>query len=92
MTEPAATPEVLAERERCASIAEDLAKHWEASAAKIRADGSYTVRALWPFGKKITCVRPGWERAARDVEAGVHGLRTVARLIKTGATRRSWTP
>jgi hypothetical protein len=75
---------VTAERERCAWLCEELAGRWERSAAKLREDGSYTTRAVWPPGKKVTCVKPKWHQAALDTEAAAHGLRTVARGIREG--------
>jgi hypothetical protein len=72
------------ERERCALNAEQLADIHEASAAKMRKDGSFVVRALWPFGKKVVCVRPAWENNARIIEAAAHGVRVVAAGIRSG--------
>lgn len=72
------------ERERCAWLCEELAGRWERSAAKLRVDGSYTTRALWPPFKEVKCIKPNWEKAADDVDAAVHGLRTVARGIREG--------
>lgn len=75
------------EAERCALLAEALAKRWERSAAKIRDQGTYYVRALWPPFKRIKCVTPRWEQAAKDTEAAAHGLRTIAR-----GAREGWDP
>lgn len=75
--------EVLAERERCAGIADSLAEKWEASAAKLRKDGSFRTF----FGLGPTDVRPAFERNAKDIDAAAHGLRAVAKLIRNGATR-----
>lgn len=72
------------ERENAARICEQLAGMWEKSAAKVRTDGSFTYKPYWPFGKAVTAVRPGWERAAQDTESAAHGLRTVASLIRKG--------
>lgn len=75
---------VAVERERCAWLCEELAVRWERSAAKLRKDGSYDTRAIWPPGKRITCIKPRWKQAALDTEAAAHGLRTVARGIREG--------
>lgn len=75
--------EVLVERERCASIADHLAEKWEATAAKLRSDGSFRTF----FGLGPTDVRPAFERNAKDIEAAAHGLRAVAKLIRDGAVR-----
>lgn len=72
------------ERERCVWLCEQLAERWERSAAKLRADGSYTTRAIYPLFKKVTCIKPNWRKAADDIDAAVHGLRTVARGIREG--------
>lgn len=81
----ASTPEVLAERQRCWDICQGLAEEWQASAARIRLEGSFTTRSLWPPFKKVTVVLPGWEKAARDIEAAVTGLRTIQILIGNGS-------
>lgn len=73
------------ERERCASIADALAHLWEQSASKIRADGTFHTRAIWPPFKKTAVVRHAWEKTARDIEAAARGLRQVSRLIREGA-------
>lgn len=70
------------ERTRCAQIADGLAEKWEASAAKWRAD--HTMRA-W-FGLGSSFVAPFAERDAKAIDAAAHGLRSVAKLIREGAT------
>jgi hypothetical protein len=77
-------PEVQAERDRCARICDELATNWETSAARIRAEGTFTTRAIWPPFRKTTCVFPGWEKAARDIEAAAHGVRAIESYIKSG--------
>ena len=72
------------ERDRCARLNEALAARFEASAARIRLDGTYTTHALWPLFKKVTSVYPKWERAAKDVEACANSLRAVAKCIRAG--------
>lgn len=72
------------ERERCALLNEALAKIHEDNAQRIRKDGSYTVRALWPFWSKVVVVKPGWEREARVLEAAGRSLRVVARGCREG--------
>src|ERR1039457_3375714 len=54
------------ETERCAQLCTMRANISRASAAKLRRDGSYTVRCLWPLFQKRTHVAPKWENAARD--------------------------
>lgn len=73
--------QVADERERCASIADDLAGRWAASAAKIRLHGT---RKPW-FGKPY--VLPRAERDAKSIDAAVDGMRAVAMLIRGRATR-----
>lgn len=77
------------EAERCALLNEMLAGMHERSAAKIRKDGSFTVRAVWPLLKKHTVVSQRWEQRARDVEAAAHSLRTVAKCIREGFDPRT---
>lgn len=72
------TPDIADERDRCAFIAEDLARRWRASATKIRKEGER--RGL--FGGRYT--DPKWERVARDIEAGAAGLDAVAYCIRRG--------
>lgn len=71
------------ERRRCAEIAAGLAERWEATAAKIRADGT---RRFFGFGKPY--VTPIAERDAKTVDAAAKGLRTVESLIRDGVSRR----
>ncbi len=73
---------IIAERERCADIAEGLAERWEASAAKLRAE--HQVRFFW-IGKPY--VSPIADQDARTIDAAAHGLRTVASLIREGVQR-----
>jgi hypothetical protein len=72
------------ESERCALLAETLASIHEASAARARKEGSYVVRALWPFGARSVVVRPGAERTARIMEAAASSLRVVATACRAG--------
>lgn len=75
---------IMDERERCALLNEALADIHQKSADKFRVLGRYTTRAIWPLFKKVTCVLPGHERAARDIENVVRSLRTVAECIRKG--------
>lgn len=75
---------VLAERQRCAAIADDLAAKWEATADKVRERGK--TRFFW-IGKPYTT--PAAERCARDIEAAASGLRAVSMLIREGAVPKS---
>ncbi len=74
--------------ERCALLAEGLAAIHEASAARIRREGTFTYG--W-FGRKKR-VAPAWERAAKDMEAAAHGLRTIARGCRAGWDPRKCEP
>jgi len=79
--ESSISPEVNAERERCAAIADSLAEKWEASATRVRE--RYTRRFFFGLGKPYI---PSFADAcARDIEAAAKGLRTVAQLIRDGA-------
>lgn len=72
------------ERQRCADLAESLALVWERSAAKVRAQGTYTT-GWWC---RTTRVRPLYEKAARDIEAAAQGVRNgIMDPIRLG-----WTP
>lgn len=75
---------VTVERERAASIADDLARRWEASAARLRE--RCMTRFLW-FGSRY--VTPQADKDAKSIEAAAHGLRTVARLIREGVEVRA---
>lgn len=76
------TPEVQAERDRCANLVRDLAEIWAGTAAKVRKEGSFTTRSLWPPFKKVTVVRPGWERYAVQVDDAVAGLRVLEKVVR----------
>lgn len=79
------TPDLVkAERERAASLADDLAGRWEASAARLRE--RCMTRFLW-FGSRY--VTPQADKDAKSIEAAAHGLRTVARLIREGVEART---
>lgn len=82
--------EVSDEAERCALLAEGLATRWERSARIMREKGTYETWSLWPFGKRVKCVAPSYERGAKELEAAAHGLRTVARLGREGADPRKF--
>lgn len=83
---------VADERERCALLAETLAARWEASGARLRDEGTYYVRALWPPFKRVKCVTPRREQAAKDIEAAAHGLRTIAQGCREGWDPRKIEP
>lgn len=76
MTAP--TSEVLDERDRCAFIAESLARRWRASALKLRRDGER--RGL--FGHRY--VHPTCEKLAREIESAAAGLDAVVYCIRRG--------
>jgi hypothetical protein len=77
------TEDVQAERERCATIADGLAVKWETTAQKIRLRGQHRFLFVGPF-----YTLPRAEADAKAVEAAASGLRTVASLIRAGATPR----
>lgn len=74
----------MAERERCIWLINLRADITRASIAKLRKDGTYTERCIWPPFKKVTFVAPKWERAARDLEAFVRALEVLADFIRKG--------
>lgn len=77
------------ETERCALLCEQLAAIHKAGAAKVREDGSYFVRALWPPFKRLKVVRPGYEREAQVRDAAVYSLTTIAKCIRAGYDPRT---
>jgi hypothetical protein len=76
------------ERERCALLAEGLALKWEASAKRMRTEGSYWGGWLW----RKRYVLPKWEKAARDIDAAAHGLRIIAMGCRGGWDPRKLDP
>lgn len=78
---------VTEERERCAWLCEELARIHERGAVRTRKAGSYTTTALWPLGKRVTCIKPGWERVAQAQEGAARSLRIVANGVREG-----WNP
>src|SRR6266403_2105482 len=72
------------ERERCAWFVEELARIHERGAIRTRKEGSYNTTALWPFLKRVTYVRQGFERVAQAQDGAAHTLRTAARAIRGG--------
>jgi hypothetical protein len=83
---------VADERERCALLCEQLAGFHEQRAIKTRKDGEYFVRALWPFGKLIRCVKPGWEMLAQCQDGAGRSLRLIADCIRKGYDPRKLEP
>lgn len=76
--------EVLEERERCASLAEELAGMWEKRAAQTRSEGTFKTWSLWPPFRSVEVVAPGFENAAKNIEAAAHGCRAIALGIREG--------
>lgn len=74
---------VAAERERCATLADDLATRWEVSAMKCR---THTFTTGGWFSKPRTHVIPQYEQMAKSLDDAAHGLRTVSRGIREGWT------
>lgn len=79
---------IVQERERCALLAETLCLVWERTAAKMRAQSAVTTRSIWPPFRKYTFVAPAHEKAARDIEAVVKGIREAV----VEAIRKGWAP
>lgn len=73
---------VLKERERAATIADDLANLWEKSAERHRLANQ---TRFFGLGKPYTL--PQAEKEARIIDSAVKGLRTVAYLIRDGALK-----
>lgn len=72
------TPEVQAERSRCALACYDLELRWRSAANRIREAGT---RKSWLFG---TYVMPHAERKAAAIEAAANGLAAVRKIIVAG--------
>lgn len=75
-------PEVQAERDRCVEWCERLARIFDDSAAKLRADGSFTTRSLWPPFKRVTVVHHNWEKIAVEKDNAANAVRALERAIK----------
>lgn len=74
------TPEVQAERDRCAAVCFDLERRWRRSADRIRAA---EVRRSWLFSIYVI---PYAERNAAAIEAAANGLAAVRKAIVEGLT------
>ncbi len=72
------------EAERCRLLVKMRGDMARVAAKKLRADGSFSLRALWPPFKKYTRVAPTWEKAARDMDAVADAFDAVARGIALG--------
>lgn len=70
------------ERERCALLCEQLAAIHQKSADRIRKEGTYTGRSIWPPFKRVTHVAPAAERGAKQIEGSVRSLRVIAGCIR----------
>lgn len=79
---------IVQERERCALLAETLCLVWERTAAKMRREGTVTTRSIWPPFRKYTFVMPPFEKAAKDIDAVVKGIREAV----VHAIRKGWAP
>lgn len=82
----------LDDTERCARLCQMRADISRASAAKIRRDGSYTVRCIWPLFQLRTLIAPRWERAAQDHDAVANAFEVVATCIRKGYDPRTPDP
>jgi hypothetical protein len=80
------------ETERCALLCEMRGDIARASASKLRTDGTFTSRSIWPPFKLGTFVMPKWERAARDMEQVGEAFDMVAHCIRKGYDPRDLQP
>lgn len=78
------TPEVKAERERCATLVNELATMWENTATHVEKEGTFTSRSLWPPFKKMTFVMKPWKQYADTLRAATEGLRMIHKGIVEG--------
>lgn len=79
----------LDDTERCARLCQMRADISRASAAKVRRDGTFTVRMIWPPFKKREVVALKWEAAARDHDAVANAFEVVATCIRKGYDPRT---
>jgi len=77
------------EVERCAQLVTMRANIARESAAKLRGQGVYTIRAIWPPFRKYMRVVPKWEKAAQDMEHVAHAFDVVADIIRKGYDPRT---
>lgn len=80
------------ERERCALLCEMRADISIASADRVRREGTFTVRAIWPPFKKVEHVAAKWEYNARVLEDVAKAFRVVADCIRKGYDPRKLEP
>lgn len=81
------TKAVERERERCARLMELRAAITEGSAAKLRAEGTFSGSEFslrWPFIRSVPCIGYKWERAARDLDAFAQAMHVMAKCIRLG--------
>lgn len=72
------------ETERCALLCEMRGAISRQSAARIRKEGTYTIRAIWPPFKKLERVAPKWERNASLLDDVAQAFDVVAKCIRLG--------
>ena len=72
------------ETERCALLCEMRADISIVSADRVRKEGTFTARAIWPPFKKTTHVAPKWEYNAHLLEEVAKAFRVVANCIRKG--------
>lgn len=75
--------------ERCALLCEMMAGAYDSHAKTLRKEGEYTVRDIWPFGKRVTRVRTVFEHAAMLRENMARTLRLTAACCRAGWDPRS---
>lgn len=81
------SPEVQAERDRCAGHCERMAVIFDDAAARVRREGSFPVTVLtlkWPFFRKEIAVHHNWERVALQKDNAAHAMRMVKTSIVDG--------
>jgi hypothetical protein len=73
------------ERERCRLLCVALAEINRAQAQRIRTEGAFKYRTgIWPFGRVMTAVRPGYERMAVVYDEKAHSCDLLTRCTVAG--------
>lgn len=72
------------EKERCALLCDSLATSLEKAADQIEKDGSFTTRALWPLGKRVTSIMPKFKTAAASRRAAAQAIRVLSQGCREG--------
>jgi hypothetical protein len=80
------------EIERCAMLCTMRGDISRETAKRLRAEGSYTTRAIWPPFKKSTHVHPKWEKNAEWFDLVAKAFDTLARGVRLGWDPRKLEP